>query len=71
MDKRVIITSIEIISEKKTKLLSEYEIKEFCEKKVQINVTESVADILMDNANENSQNSHKSKVNNTINFIDL
>lgn len=45
MDKRVKITNIEIITSKKTKVLSENEIQQFCEKKLRINITESVDDI--------------------------
>lgn len=38
MDERVVVTNIEIITAKKTEVLSKYKTKKFCAEKLQINI---------------------------------
>lgn len=42
MDKRAIITGIQIISNEKTDVLNRIQIKKFCKEKIQISILESV-----------------------------
>lgn len=67
MEKRVIITNIQIKTADKTKVLNKNEIKNFCRERVQINVTEIVSNTYALNDNTKNEQQHlikdRSKVN--------
>lgn len=72
MEKRVIITSIQIKTANKTKVLDKNEIKKFCRERVQISVKEIISDAhLNGGSTKNEQQQLKVKDISKVNRTDL